>query len=259
LTSRRFKRFKFCLAPLHLERVVSLTSNLDVERWKLRPSVSWVVTTWVRRLFCCVRSKKWFTNNIIFTNSIWRCCSRFVYKFSEISKTFYYKYKQANSLLRIAPSKWHCLRTLKQKSNASIFTRLSFHHDTQKFVLWVFKNDFQFFSVLRFQPEKFQATFVLPRFSNESSRWKFSNRSSFRKIETLRIHLEITQIAILLEEPRIILSANRIFHVSEQIAFPMFQSKSIFQANRSGPVFELSEMPKATSSPAWWRISSSNK
>jgi len=183
-------------------------------------------------LLCSI--KKWlhiqFTNNIIFTNSIWRCCSRFVYKFSEISKTFYYKYKQANSLLRIAPSKWHCLRTLKQKSNASIFTRLSFHHDTQKFVLWVFKNDFQSFSVLRFQPEKFKATFILTRFSNESSRWKFSNRSSFRKIETLRMHPEIsiTQIAILFEEPRIILSANRIFHVSNQIAFSMFQSKSIF-------------------------------
>jgi preprotein translocase subunit SecY len=89
----------------------------------------------------------------------------------------------------------------------------------------------------------------LTRFSNESSRSKFSNRSSFRKIETLRIHLEITQIAILLEEPRIILSANRIFHVAEQIAFSMFQSKSIFQANRSAPIFELGVMPKATSSP----------
>lgn len=200
-------------------------------------------------------------NNIIFTNSIWRCCSRFVYKFSEISKTFYYKYQQANSLLRIAPSKWNCLRTLKQKSNASIFTRLSFHHDTQNFFLWVFKNDFQFFSVLRFQSEQFKATFILTRFSNESSRWKFSNRSSFRKIETLRMHPEIsiTRIAILFEEPRIIWSTNRIFHVSEQIAFSMFQSKSVFQANRSGPVFELEEVPKTTSSPAWWRISSSNK
>jgi hypothetical protein len=47
-----------------------------------------------------------------------------------------------------------------------------------------------------------------------------------------------------------ILSANRIFHVSEQIAFSMFSSKSIFQANRSGPIFERGEIPKTTSSPA---------
>jgi hypothetical protein len=56
------------------------------------------------------------------------------------------------------------------------------------------------------------------------------------------------------EANRFILPANRIFHVQSKSLFHVskqidLSSKSIFQANRSGPIFELGQISETTSSP----------
>jgi hypothetical protein len=100
---------------------VSLTSNLESWNLKLQPSVSWVVTTWVRRLYLC--SIKKMISHI--SKHLKMLQSNYFYKFTKVFKSRkFLKGYQANSFLRIALLQIEIVQGHLESQTLSFFPRL---------------------------------------------------------------------------------------------------------------------------------------